>query len=143
MRFELLTLGGSKFAGTAASVQLTTVDGEIGILPHHESLVAQVKGGPVIVKVPGGGTEIFATFGGLLEVENNVVRLLADEADHAEELVAEEIEAALARAKELRASAKDKHELARAQEQIDRQAVRLGVARMHRRIRPQRPTSQR
>src|SRR5476651_44355 len=107
MRFELLTLGGSKFAGLATSVQLTTVDGDIGILPHHESLVAQVKGGPVIVKVPGGETEVFATFGGLLEVENNVVRLLADEADHADELVADEIEAALPRAKELRAGAKD------------------------------------
>ena len=141
MQFELLTLGGSKFAGAAASVQLTTVDGELGILPHHEPLVAQVKGGPVVIHLPGGGSEIFATFGGLLEVGNNRVRLLADEADHGRELVAEEIELALGRAKELRAAAKDKHELARAQEQVDRQAVRLGVARMHRRSRPQRPNS--
>jgi F0F1-type ATP synthase epsilon subunit len=63
----------------------------------------------------------------------NRVRLMADEADHAEDLVASEIEEALKRAEDLRAKAKDKTELARAQELVDRQAVRLGVARMRRR----------
>jgi F-type H+-transporting ATPase subunit epsilon len=137
MDFELLTLSGTKFSGQAAFVQLTTVEGQMGILPHHEPLVAKVIAGPVIVRPTEGDEEVFATYGGLLEVTStNRVRLLADEADHAEELVADEVEAALARAKEQRAQAKDKHELARAQELVDRQQVRLGVARMQRHHRP-------
>jgi F-type H+-transporting ATPase subunit epsilon len=141
MQFELLTLSGAKFSGEAASVQLTTVEGQLGILPHHEPLVAKVVGGPVVVQPLKGEAQIFATYGGLLEVGSNRARLLADEADHADTLVTGEIEAALARAKELRAAAKDKHELARAQEMVDRQAVRLGVARMHRHPRAGRPDS--
>lgn len=143
MDFELLTLSGAKFSGEATMVSLTTVDGQMGILPHHEPLVAKVVAGPVVVKPAKGESQVFATYGGLLEVGNNRVRLMADEAEHAEELVTSEIEAALKRAEDMRAKAKDKTELARAQELVDRQAVRLGVARMRRREhrRPEGPAS--
>jgi F-type H+-transporting ATPase subunit epsilon len=137
--FQLLTLSGTKFAGEARQVNLRTVDGDMGILPHHEPLVAKVVAGPVEVKPAKGEPQVFATYGGLLEIDDNRVRLLADEADHADELVTSEIEAALKRAEELRAKAKDKVELAKAQQLIDRQAVRLGVARMRRHERPRRP----
>lgn len=132
MDFQLLTLSGTKFAGEAAQVNLRTVDGDMGILPHHEVLVAKVVAGPVVVKPVKGEPQVFATYGGLLEVGHNKVRLLADEADHAEELVASEIETALKRAQEQVAKAKDKVELAAAQQLVDREAVRLGVARMRR-----------
>lgn len=140
MRFELLTLSGAKFQGEAEEVQLTTTNGQLGILPHHEPLVAQVVAGAVTIRTGKGNPEVFATYGGLLEVTKDYVRLLADEADHESDLVASEIEAALAEAKVLREKAKDKTELARAQQMIDRSEVRLGIARMrrtHHRDRPQ------
>ena len=140
MDFELLTLSGTKFSGEAIQVNLTTVDGQMGILPHHEPFVAKVVAGPVVVKPAKGESQVFATYGGLVEVTAaNRVRLMADEADHAEDLVASEIEEALARAEDLRAKAKDKTELANAQALVDRQAVRLGVARMRRHERRQPP----
>jgi F-type H+-transporting ATPase subunit epsilon len=132
MKVELLTLSGAKFQGEAEEVQLTTTNGEMGILPHHEPLVAQVVAGPITIRTGKGQPEVFVNFGGLLEVTPDYVRLLIDEADHAGELVAEEIEAALAEAKELKARAKDKTELAKAQQMIDRSTVRLGVAKMRR-----------
>jgi F-type H+-transporting ATPase subunit epsilon len=131
MRFELLTLGGTKYAGDVNQVSLTTVDGEMGILPHHEPLTAVAVVGPVTVKA-GGKKEVFAIYGGLLEITSGHVRLLADEAEHEDELVESEVEAALELARALKAAAKDKHELAHAQQMIDRHEVRLGVARMHR-----------
>ncbi len=140
MLVELLTLSGAKFQGEADEVQLTTSNGQIGILPHHEPLVAQVMPGAVTIKAGKSAPQVFATYGGLLEVTKDYVRLLADEADHESDLVAEEIEAALAEAKKLRDGAKDKVELAKAQQMIDRSEVRLGVARMrrtHHRDRPQ------
>ena len=78
------------------------------------------------------GSKVFTTFGGLLEITADYVRLLADEADHEGELVASEIEEALAHAKAMRDKAKDKVELAKAQQMIDRSEVRLGVANMRR-----------
>jgi F-type H+-transporting ATPase subunit epsilon len=135
VKFELLTLTGAKFEGEAEQVSLVTTDGEIGILPYHEPLMAVAVPGPVTVKPKQGREQTFATFGGMLEVGGNRVRLLADEAEHEDELVAKEIEAALREAEALKAAAKDKHELARAQELVDRQTVRLGVARLARRHR--------
>lgn len=134
MQFELLTLKGVKFRGQASEVSLRTVDGQLGILPHHEPLTAIVVPGPVSVR-SNGKHELYASFGGLLEVRDNVVRLLANEAEAADELIHEEIETALAKAEALRASARDKHELHRAQELVDRHIVRLEVSRLRRRHR--------
>lgn len=138
MHFELLTLTGVKYTGDVAEVSLTTVDGEIGILPHHENLTAIAVPGPVTVRAKGK-SQVFATFGGLLEVRPDGVRLLADEAESADELVVAEVEAALKRAEALKAAAKDKTELSRAQELVDRQQVRLGVVRVRHHQRPPRP----
>jgi len=140
MQFELLTLTGAKFRGEVAQVTLTTANGQIGILPHHESLTAIVEPGPVMVREKGGKQTVFATFGGLLEVTKDVTRVLADEAEHEDSLIQEEIQAALAEAEALKVKAKDKHELAHAQGLVDRQTVRLGVAKMRRHPRPDRQT---
>lgn len=138
MHFELLTLTGAKFQGEVSQVTLTTANGQIGILPHHEDLTAQVLPGPVTVKEKSGKQSVFATFGGLLEVTKTGTRLLADEAEHEDDLIQAEVQAALAEAQSMKVAAKDKHELARAQEMVDRQTVRLGVAKLHRRARPDR-----
>jgi F-type H+-transporting ATPase subunit epsilon len=135
VQFELLTLTGAKYRGEVAEVSLRTASGQIGILPHHEPLTAIVVAGPVVVRPRHGQAELFATFGGLLEVNPDGVRLLADEAEHADELILSEIEAALVKAQELKAKAKDKHALHRAEELIDRHEVRLGVARLKHRHR--------
>jgi F-type H+-transporting ATPase subunit epsilon len=132
MKVELLTLSGTKFSGEADELRLTTTNGQIGILPHHEPFVAQVVAGPVVVRPVQGDPEIFATYGGIVEVTSDYVRLLADEADHADDLLADEIEEALERAKTLRDNAKDRVELEQAQSMIDRAQVRLGVAKMRR-----------
>ncbi len=135
MRFELLTLTGAKYRGEVAEVSLRTADGQIGVLPHHEPLTAVTVPGPVIIRPKSGRAELFATFGGLLEVTADGVRLLADEAEHADDLIASEIEAALKKAEELKAKAKDKHALHRAEELIDRHEVRLEVTRLKHRHR--------
>ena len=131
MHFELLTLSGVKYAGDVEQVSLATVEGELGILPHHEPMTAIAVGGPLTIRTKGK-TEVFATFGGLLEVTDNQVRLLADEAEHQDDLIVSEIEASLKLAVEQKTAAKDKRELATAQGLVDRNSVRLGVARMRR-----------
>jgi F-type H+-transporting ATPase subunit epsilon len=138
MEFELLTLTGTKYQGDVAEVTLTTADGQIGIFPNHEDLTAQVMAGPVTIREKGGKQQVFATFGGLMEVTKTRMRLLADEAEHESDLDQAQVQKALAEAEAQKASVKDKHELARAQEMVDRQSVRLGVAKLNRRARPER-----
>lgn len=136
MLFELVTLAGRQFSGQAAEVHLKLPGGEIGILPHHEPLTAVAPAGALQVHLPGGKTEAYAVHGGLLTVRDNVVRLLADEAEAAEELILHEIEAALAKAEQLRAAAGTRHELDHAHQLIDRHQVRLQVAHLRRHGRP-------
>ncbi|HUD11641.1 MAG TPA: ATP synthase F1 subunit epsilon [Candidatus Saccharimonadia bacterium] len=138
MEVELLTLSGVKFKGTASMVSLVAADGEMGILPHHEPYTARLVPGPVTVHTKGK-KQVFALYGGLLEITADRVRLLADEADHEDDIVAAEVEQALKRAQDMKARAKDKHELARAQHLVDRESVRLNVAKMRRGKAPTKP----
>lgn len=132
MQFELLTLSGVKFSGQIDELALKTVGGSIAILPHHEPFTAVVVPGPIAVRSRGKDEELFASYGGILEVIDNRVRILADEADHADDLIEAEIEEALAHAEAAKVGAKDKAELHRAQTLLDRHAVRLEVARIRR-----------
>ena len=136
MKFELLTLAGAKFSGEVESIHLKLATGEAGILPKHEPMTAVAQPGPLQVHLKNGKTEVFAAHGGILSVRPDAVRLLADEAEAADDLIEHEIEAALAKAEQLKSAAKTKHELERAQHMIDRHHVRLHVARLRRRYRP-------
>jgi F-type H+-transporting ATPase subunit epsilon len=135
MHFELLTLSGVKYSGEVSEVALKTAYGSLAILPHHEPFTAVVVPGPVTVRSHGKDEDLFATFGGIIEVIDNKVRLLADEADHADDLIESEIEEALSKAELAKVAAKEGKELNHAQQMVDRHAVRLEVARIRRRHR--------
>jgi F-type H+-transporting ATPase subunit epsilon len=77
--------------------------------------------------------EYFATNGGVIEVSGNTLRVLVDEADHADNINEAEAEAAIERAKQMKAEAKDQVSLEHAQQLVDRHAVRLQVASLKRR----------
>lgn len=132
MQFELLTLSGTKYSGQVAEVALKTPTGSLAILPHHEPFTAIVVAGPIAVRPVGKPEELFASFGGIIEVVDNQVRVLADEVEHADDLIEAEILDALERARNAKEGIKDKGELHRAQQLVDRHMVRLEVARIRR-----------
>ncbi len=141
LQFELVTLDGTKFSEEVYEVRLPTPDGEIGILPNHSPLVSvAVPGIATIKRKPGDIDELlehFALNGGVIEVANNRVRVLVDEADHEDEINQAEVEKAYQNAQELRAKATDQISLDKAQSLIDRSQVRLKIAEIRRR-RPRR-----
>lgn len=59
------------------SVYLPTPEGEIGILPHHASLMTKVIPGELRIKKSGKET-FFATGEGFVQIQNNVITLLTD-----------------------------------------------------------------
>lgn len=132
MQFELLTLSGLKFRGDVREVRLDTPAGRIGVLPKHEAMTAIVSPGPVVVKTAQGEEEVFATFGGILDVQERSVRLLADEAEHLNELIHSEIEEALAKARQIQQQADEDHDLHLIQQEIGRHELRLEIIRSYR-----------
>jgi len=134
--FELVTLTGVKFTEKVYEVMLPTPLGEIAVFEHHMPLVSLVA--PGIIKVrPKADTkdnhlELFSVHGGVIEIADNKIRVLVDEATHSDELNEKEVQAALQRAKQLKAEASEQVELDKAQAMIDRHSVELKVAELRR-----------
>jgi F-type H+-transporting ATPase subunit epsilon len=143
MTLELVTLSGPKLQAEVYEVILPTADGEIAVFPLHMPLVTNVIAGVVTVRHKKTDTDehldIFATNGGVAEVTGKAVRILVDEADRDDEIIESEAREALERAQKLKQEAKSSIELAQAQASIDRQAVRLKVAELHKHRAGRRP----
>jgi F-type H+-transporting ATPase subunit epsilon len=137
--FELITLNGIKYSGDAYEVRLPTPDGEIGVFTNHAPLVSVASTGVITVKKQSGDPEpkwiYFASNGGVIEIVENRVRVLVDEADRDDEITEQDAQKAYERAQALKGQAKDQIALDKAQALLDRQAVRLKVAEIRRRHR--------
>jgi F-type H+-transporting ATPase subunit epsilon len=139
IHFELVTLNGVKHSSEVHEVILPTIDGQIAVFAGHAPLVSVAKTGMIAVRVrpvdPDDFLEYYAITGGVIEIMDDRVRVLVDEATKDEEVAEEEARTALAAAKELYREARDKMSLDKAQALIDREAVRLKVAELRRRRR--------
>lgn len=139
LKFELVTLEGTKFSNRVYEVLLPTPLGQIAVFQHHAPLVSLASPGVIKVRVnqgdPDDFMETYATNGGIIDIEDNSVRVLVDEADAPEEINEQEAVKAHDEAKKLLSEAHDQISLANAQNLLDRTAVRLKVAELKRRKR--------
>lgn len=139
IQFQLVSLGGIKYDEDVYEVLLPTLDGQIGVMPSHMPLLSVATHGMVGVRRNAtdrdDAMEYFAISGGVIEVDNNILRVLVDEADNAEEISEAEAKEAFELAQKMKAEAKDEVSLAHAQSLIDRSSVRLQVAGLKRRQR--------
>ncbi len=137
IKFQLVSLGGVKFDEDVYEVILPTLDGQIGVMPGHMPLISAATHGAISVRRKSTDRddmmEYFAISGGVIEVANNTLRVLVDEADHAEEINEAEAQKAMERAQQMKREAKDQVSLEHAQTLIDRSTVRLQVAGLKRR----------
>jgi F-type H+-transporting ATPase subunit epsilon len=137
IKFQLITLKGIKFDNEVAEIILPTLDGEIGVLTDHMPLISVATVGVISVRVnpkdPDYKMEHYATNGGVIEVSNNVLKVIVDEADGAEEINESQAQKAYELAQKMKAEAKDELSLERAQSMIDRQTTRLKVSELRRR----------
>lgn len=138
IHLQLITLSGIKFDDNVYEVLLPTLEGQIGVLTGHMPLISVATNGVISVRREATDIDLamehFATNGGVVEVVDNTLRVLVDEADHAEDINVSEAQAAHERALKLKAEAKDEVSLEQAQALVDRTATRLQVAGLkHRR----------
>ena len=86
MQLDIVSAEKSIFSGAVEFVSARAVHGDVGILPRHAPLLVQLQPGEVRVKMPGGEEEYFYVSGGIMEVQPNIVTVLADTAARAKDL---------------------------------------------------------
>jgi F-type H+-transporting ATPase subunit epsilon len=88
------------FSGEAKFVALPGESGELGILPKHTPLITRIKPGAVRIEKADGSEEFVFVAGGILEVQPNIVTVLADTAIRGKDLDEAKAEEAKKRAEE-------------------------------------------
>jgi F-type H+-transporting ATPase subunit epsilon len=120
------------FEGEAEMVIAPGSEGQLGILPRHAPLLTTLDLGEMRIR-RGGVDEGLFVAGGFLEVNNNVVTVLADDAERAEEIDIEHAEEARKRAQALleqKGITADAESSALAE--VERALGRIKVAELHR-----------
>ncbi len=132
LHVEVVTAERELYNGEASMVSAPGSEGRLGILPHHAALLAFLKPGALRIELRDEEETLFVS-GGFLEVSDNNVTVLADTAEHAEEIDQARAEAARRRAEERLAQAQSEGERAELQGALERALNRLHVAEMARR----------
>lgn len=108
------------------------IDGQLTILPSHAALMTSLGLGEMIAYTPEG-LEPIAIHGGFLQVANDEVKVLADAAEHADDINEERADEARARAHERITTrthlGEGQFDLLRAQLAMQRALLRLRVRR--------------
>ena len=136
IRCEIISQDRIVFQGDVDIVILPGSAGELGILPHHAPLLTTLDYG--IIKMRQGEREqVFAVAGGLAEVLPNIVTILADAAESAEEIDIVRAEAAKKRAETaLEAAALPQSDKLFAEAALKRSKLRLDVVMRYRKAPP-------
>jgi F-type H+-transporting ATPase subunit epsilon len=140
MDLEIITSNGIALKQTVSEVVVPTLDGEIGVMKGHMPLVSITSEGVIAVrKVESDSDDQLDYYAvsknGVIEIDANRVRILADEAQRADEIDEKEAAKAYEAAKKMVSNAKDKLSLDQAMNNLDRSTVRLKVAGLRRRHR--------
>jgi F-type H+-transporting ATPase subunit epsilon len=133
LTLEIVTPEARVYADTVDTVVIPTVDGEVGILPGHIALLAQIEQGELRV-TKDGVTQWLVVSGGFVEVEGDRVHVLAEYAINEEKIDEHAVEAALKRAEQELAAAKDldPQEFENLQNLVRYSGVQLAVKRRRR-----------
>ncbi|WP_439240431.1 MULTISPECIES: F0F1 ATP synthase subunit epsilon [unclassified Lonepinella] len=86
--FNLIIVSAEKkiFEGAVKSVQASGIEGELGILANHTPLMTAIKPGIVKFTLENDSEDVIYVSGGFLEVQPNIVTVLADVAIRGDEL---------------------------------------------------------
>ncbi len=135
MKFPLrvVSVERSLFEGDVEFIIANGADGELGVLARHAPLMTILKPGALrIQEVIGGPEQVMFVGGGFLEVLPDRVTVLADVAEHAEEISVERAEEARRRAQERLAGTLTTAEEVEFQQALAMAEARLRLARMRR-----------
>ena len=125
IRCDIVSAEAEIFHGEATMVVATGEMGELGIAPRHAPLITRLKPGKVVVTTAGGEQLDFAISGGILEVQPQVVTVLADTAIRADEIDEASVRAAKEEAERILAHRGEAMEVAEAQQRLAEVSAQL------------------
>lgn len=118
IRCDIVSAEHEIFHGEAEMIVVTGEMGELGIAPRHAPLITRLKPGKVVVTQPGGETLDFAISGGILEVQPQLVTILADTAVRAQDIDEAAVREAKDEAERILANRGEAMEVAEAQQRL-------------------------
>jgi F-type H+-transporting ATPase subunit epsilon len=132
IKFKIVTPERTVFEQEVDQITLPVVDGEVTIMPDHRSYIAALKAGEVMLKSEGKEI-LLVVSSGFIEFNNNVLVVLADTAEAAEEIDIKRAEEARQRAEDLKKEKVSMGELeyARVAASIEKEMARVRVAKKH------------
>lgn len=133
-KLRLIAPDGVKYEEEASQISLPTPDGQIVILPHHTPLITSLKPGEIII-TNGKDEHHLATEGGIAEIGDNMVKILADTAENADSLDELKIVAAKKAAEDRLSNAKNTVEFTEATAMLEKQLARLNVLQKRKKYR--------
>jgi F-type H+-transporting ATPase subunit epsilon len=122
---DIVSAEGQIFSGEANMVFVPGSQGELGIAPRHAPLLTTLKAGEVRVQTEGAEEQSFYVGGGSLEIQPNLVTVLADTAARARDLDEAAALAAKQRAEDAVRQRTDKIDIAEAQAELARAVAQL------------------
>ncbi len=122
---DIVSAEGQIFSGAASMVLVPGSQGELGIAPRHAPLLTTLKAGEVRVQADGAEEQSFYVGGGSVEIQPNLVTVLADTAARARDLDEAAALAAKQRAEDAVRERTDKVDIAEAQAELLRAVAQL------------------
>jgi F-type H+-transporting ATPase subunit epsilon len=98
MRVEVVAADRVVWSGRSSNIIAKTVEGDIGILPNHEPVLAVLEPSAVVIFSEDGHREIVAVDGGFISVSQGRVSILSEYARMAGEISVAQAERELAEA---------------------------------------------
>lgn len=125
IRCDIVSAESEIFSGEVTFVVATGELGELGIAPRHAPLITRLKPGKVIVTKADGEKIDIAIGGGVMEVQPQVVTILADTAIRADDIDEAAVRAVKEEAERILAGRSEAIDVAEAQRQLAEAVVQL------------------
>ena len=122
---DIVSVEKSLFSGLVEQVVASGVEGELGIRPGHAPLLTQLAPGPVELRLEDGREEVLYVSGGFLEVQPNMISILADSAIRAKDIDEAEAKRARERAEQRKKDKVDDVNFSKALSDIAKANARL------------------
>jgi F-type H+-transporting ATPase subunit epsilon len=100
IRCEIVSQDRQVFSGDADMVIVPGSQGEMGILPNHAPLLSTLKFGILRVRYQNQ-EQVFTVAGGVIEIQPDLITVMADAAENVQEIDISRAEAAKRRAEEI------------------------------------------
>lgn len=118
------------FDEEVSQVNVSTEQGQIGILPNHANLMAKLEPGELVIK-KGGKTDTLAVGDGFLQVNNNNLTIMTDLAVNEADIDERAVEEAKKRAEQALTQTLSDEEYAETLANLEKSLAQLRTKRRH------------